>query len=82
MGRLSSYFIQDKDEFFETDTGLELAYWEDREKMLDKKFAKIESKGDKIKTEKREDIEERRREVKENLAEVKRDREKNVPYPT
>ena len=62
MGRLSSYFIQDKDEFFETDTGLELAqaYWEDREKMHDKKFAKIEAKGDKIKTEKREDIEERR----------------------
>ena len=49
--------------------------------MLDKKFAKIEANGDKIKTGKREDIEERGREVKENLTKVKRDREKNVPYP-
>ena len=50
--------------------------------MLDKKFAKIQAKGDKFGTEKREDIEERRREVKENLAKVKMDREKNVAYPT
>ena len=47
--------------------------------MLDKKFAKIEAKGDNIGSEKREEIEKRRREVKENLAKVKMDREKNVP---
>lgn len=46
--------------------------------MHDKKFAKIEARGNKIKNEKREDIEKRRREVKENLAKVKREREKNV----
>ena len=66
-------FNQDKQDFFKTDTGLELAqaYLEDEEKMLDKEFAKIDAKG--------EEIEERRRAVKENLAKVKMDREKNVP---
>ena len=74
---------QGKEEFFKTDTGLELAqaYWEDEEKMIDRKFAKIEAKGDKIRSEKREAIEERRREVKENLAKVKREKErKNYSY--
>ena len=75
---------QDKEEFFKTDTGLELtqAYLEDEEKMLDKKFAKIEAKGDKYRTEWRETIEERRREVKENLTKVKMERERNVSNPT
>ena len=49
--------------------------------MLDKKFAKIEAKGDKIGTKIREDIEKRRREVKENLAKVKRKRGGNVSNP-
>ena len=44
--------------------------------MLDEKFAKIEAQGDKIRDEKREEIEDRRREVKENLANVKRRRER------
>ena len=69
-------FNQDKQDFFKTDTGLELAqaYLEDEEKMLDKEFAKIVAKG--------EEIEERRREVKENLAKVKMDKGKNVSNPT
>ena len=48
-------FNQDKQDFFKTDTGLELAqaYLEDEEKVLDKKFSKIETQGDKIGTEKR-----------------------------
>ena len=50
--------------------------------MLDEKFAKIEAQGDKIRDEKREEIEDRRREVKENLAEVKIERERNVSNPT
>ena len=69
-------FNQDKQDFFKTDTGLELAqaYLEDEEKMLDKEFAKIDAKG--------EEIEERRRAVKENLAKVKMDKGKNVSNPT
>ena len=50
--------------------------------MLDKKFAKLEAKGDKYRTEWRETIEERRREVKENLTKVKMERERNVSNPT
>ena len=50
--------------------------------MLDKKFAKIEAKGNNIRTKKREEIEERRLEVKENLAKVKMERERNVSNPT
>ena len=43
-------FNQDKQDFFKTDTGLELAqaYLEDEEKMLDKEFAKIDAKGEEI----------------------------------
>ena len=46
--------------------------------MLDEKFAKIEAQGDKIRDEKREEIEDRRREVKENLERVKWLRERIV----
>ena len=69
-------FNQDKQDFFKTDTGLELAqaYLEDEEKMLDKEFAKIDAKG--------EEIEERRRGVKETLAKVKMDKGRNVSHPT
>lgn len=50
--------------------------------MLDKKFARLEAKGDKVGTEKREELEEERRKVKENLAEVKKKRERKVAEPT
>ena len=43
---------------------------EGEEKLVNKKFARLEAKGDKSGTEKREEIEKKRREVKENLAKV------------
>ena len=69
-----------KREFFATDEGLELsqAYWEEEEKLVDKKFARLEAKGGKIGTEKREELEKERRKVKENLAEVRAKREGKV----
>ena len=79
--RKSNY--QDLDEFFETDEGLLLAqsYLEDEENLLDKKFARLQAKGDKVWTEKREEIEKERRKVKENLTEVKKKRERKVAEP-
>ena len=79
--RKSNY--QDLDEFFETDEGLLLAqsYLEDEEKLLDKKFVRLQAKGDKVWTEKREEIEKERRKVKENLTEVKKKRERKVAEP-
>ena len=67
---------QEKDDFFATDEGRELtqSYWEDEEKLLDKKFARLEAKG--------EEIEEKRRKVKENLAGVRAKREGKVAEPT
>ena len=50
--------------------------------MVEKKFARLEAKGDKVETEKREEIEEERRTVKENLAKVKDKRERRVVEPT
>ena len=50
--------------------------------MLDKKFARLEAKGDKVGTEKREEIEEERRRVKENLTEVKKKRDRKVAEST
>ena len=78
--QIKSITYQDKDEFFRTDEGLELtqSYWEDEEKLVDKKFARLEAKGDKVETRKKEEIEEERRTVKENLAKVKDKRGKKV----
>ena len=63
-----------------SDEGLELAqaYWEEEEKLVDKKIARLEAKGDKVGTEKREELEKERRKVKENLAEVRAKREGKV----
>ena len=64
---------------------LAVAFFEDEERLHDKKIAKIEAKGDKARTDKRLEklrIEKRRREVKENLAKVKMERERNVSNPT
>ena len=74
---------QNKNEFFATDVGLELsqAYWEEEEKLVNKKFARLEAKGDKIETEKKEKIEERSK-VKENLADVRKKRERKVAEAT
>ena len=78
--QIKSITYQDKDEFFRTDEGLELtqSYWEDEEKLVDKKFARLEAKGDKSGTEKREEIEKKRREVKENLTKVMKERGRKV----
>ena len=46
--------------------------------MVEKKFARLEAKGDKVETEKREEIEKERRTVKENLAKVKDKRGRKV----
>ena len=69
-----------KREFFATDEGLELsqAYWEEEEKLVNKKFARLEAKGDKVGTRKKEKIEKEQRTVKENLAKVKDKRGKKV----
>ena len=77
-------FYQDKNRFFATDEGLELSqsFWEDEQKFVEKKFARLEAKGDKVETEKREEIEEERRTVKENLAKVRAKREGKVAEPT
>ena len=71
---------QNRKRFFATDEGLELSqsFWEDEQKLVEKKFARLEAKGDKIETEKREEIEEERRTVKENLAKVKDKRGRKV----
>ena len=71
---------QNNDQFFETDEGLELAqaYWEEEEKLVDKKIERLEAKEDKVGTEKREELEKERRKVKENLAEVRAKREGKV----
>ena len=81
--QIKSITYQDKDEFFRTDEGLELtqSYWEDEEKLVDKKFARLEAKGDKVRTEKKEDIEEERKKVKENLTELKTKKEKKIAEP-
>ena len=50
--------------------------------MVDKKFARLEAKGDKIGAEKREELEQERRKVKENLTEVKKKRERKAAEPT
>ena len=75
---------QNRKRFFATDEGLELSqsFWEDEQKLVEKKFARLEAKGDKIETEKREEIEEERRTVKEILTEVKKKRERKVAEPT
>ena len=71
---------QNRKRFFATDEGLELSqsFWEDEQKLVEKKFARLEAKGDKVETEKREEIEEERRTVKENLAKVKDKRGRKV----
>lgn len=61
---------------------LAVAFFEDEERLHDKKIANIEAKGDKIRTEKREGIEKRQREVKENLAKLKEKRDGKVANPT
>ena len=75
---------QNRKRFFATDEGLELSqsFWEDEQKLVEKKFARLEAKGDKIETEKREEIEEERRTVKENLAKVKDKRGRKVAKAT
>ena len=55
---------------------------EEVEKLVNKKSARLEAKGDKVGTEKRQEIEEERRKVKENLTEVKKKRERKVAEPT
>jgi len=77
-------FYQNKNQFFATDDGLELsqAYWEEEEKLVDKKFARLEAKGDKVETEKREELEKERREVKENLTDVREKRERKIAEAT
>ena len=64
---------------------LAVAFFEDEERLHDKKIAKIEAKGDKARTDKRIEklrIEKRRREVKENLAKLKEKRDGKVASPT
>ena len=61
---------------------LAVAFFEDEERLHDKKIAKIEAKGDKVRSEKREEIEERRREVKEDLAKLKEKRDGKFENPT
>ena len=74
---------QNRKRFFATDEGLELSqsFWEDEQKLVEKKFARLEAKGDKIETEKKEKIEERSK-VKENLADVRKKRERKVAEAT
>lgn len=78
--QIKSINHQDKDDFFATDERLEFtqSYWEEEEKLLDKKLARLEAKGDKVGTRKKEKIEKERRTVKENLAKVKDKRGKKV----
>ena len=64
---------------------LAVAFFEDEERLHDKKIAKIEAKGDKARTDKRIEklrIEKRRREVKENLAKLKEKKDGKVANPT
>ena len=73
------FSYQDKDEFCKTDEGMELAqvYWKEEEKLLEKKFAKIEAKANEIETQKRE-VEKEQREVTEILAKMKEKKERKV----
>ena len=73
------FFYQDKDDFCKIDEGMELAqaYWKEEEKLLEKKFAKIEAKANEIATQKRE-VEKEQWEVREIFAKMKEEKERKV----
>ena len=73
------FCYQDKDDFCKTDEGMELAqaYWKEEEKLLEKKFAKIEAKANEIATQKRE-VEKEQWEVREIFAKMKEEKERKV----
>ena len=53
------------------------AYWKEEEKLLEKKFAKIEAKANEIATQKRE-VEKEQWEVREIFAKMKEEKERKV----